>query len=263
MYDYLFKNLIMGFLPIIAVLVVLFIFFVRQVNEYERGVTFFLGKYHKTKNPGWRIIVPVFQSMRKVDMRVKAVDVPDQEAITKDNISVTINAVIYYKVRSAEKAILEVENYFWAVSQMAQTTMRNAVGEVTLDELLRNRDEIAKRIEMIVDKQSDPWGIQVESVELKDIVLPGDMKRTMAKEAEAERERRAVIIKAEGEVIAAENMAKAAKMLSEAPGALHLRTLQSVNDLSSDQSNTTIWMLPVEVLRAVEEVKDFMAGKKK
>ncbi len=249
-------------IPLLFVLVPILIATIRQVNEYERGVTFLLGKFHKAKKPGWRLVIPVFMSMRKVDMRVKAVDVPDQEAITKDNISVTINAVIYYKVRDAEKAVLAVEDFFWAVSQLAQTTMRNAVGEVTLDELLRNRDEIATRIEGIVDKQSDPWGIEVESVELKDIVLPGEMKRTMAKEAEAERERRAVIIKAEGEVIAAENMAKAASTLNASPGALHLRTLQSVNDLSSDQSNTTIWMLPIEVLRAVEEIGDFVRKKK-
>ena len=247
------ETLFFGF-PAFVVLIPILIASIKQVNEYERGVTFTLGKYTSTKHPGWRLIIPIFMSMQKVDMRVKAVDVPDQEAITKDNISVTINAVIYYKVSDAEKAVLAVENFFYAVSQLAQTTMRNAVGEVTLDELLRNRDQIASRIEGIVDTASDPWGIAVESVELKDIVLPADMKRTMAKEAEAERERRAVIIKAEGEVMAAENMTKAAKMLAEAPGALHLRTLQSVNDLSSDQSNTTIWMLPIEALRALESI---------
>lgn len=250
-----------GLFVVLAIIVLAIVLIsIRQVNEYERGVTFLLGKFHKTKAPGWRLVLPIFQSMRKIDMRVKAVDVPDQDAITKDNISITINAVIYYKVREAEKAVLAVENFFWAVSQLAQTTMRNAVGEVTLDDLLRNRDKIADRIEQIVDTQSDPWGIEIESVELKDVVLPSDMKRTMAKEAEAERERRAVIIKAEGEVIAAENMAKAASTLNSAPGALHLRTLQSVNDLSSDQSNTTIWMLPIEVLRAVEEFGEHLKG---
>lgn len=227
---------------------------IRQVNEYQRGVMFTLGKFSGVKNPGWRLAIPVFQKLVKVDLRTKVVDVPDQEAITKDNISIRINAVIYYKITDAGKSIIEVENFYFAVSQLAQTTMRNAVGEVTLDELLRNRDEIALKIKEIVDKASDPWGVLVESVELKDIGLPDNMKRTMAKEAEAEREKRAVIIKAQGEVEAAENMSKAAKMLSEAPGALHLRTLQSVNDLSSDQSNTTIWMLPVETLRAMENL---------
>jgi len=241
----------------VAVVVVIFLSTVlRQINEYERGIMFTTGKFSGVKKAGWRLVIPVFQRMMKVDMRVKVIDVPDQDAITKDNISIRINAVLYYKVMDPSKAILEVEHYGYAVSQLAQTTMRNAAGEATLDELLKNRDEVAVRIKEIVDKASDPWGIKVEAVELKDIGLPENMKRTMAKEAEAEREKRAVIIKAQGEVEAADNMAKAAKMLHSAPGALHLRTLQSVNDLSSDQSNTTIWMLPVEVLRAMESISD-------
>jgi regulator of protease activity HflC (stomatin/prohibitin superfamily) len=189
------------------------------------------------------------------------VDVPDQEAITEDNISITINAVIYYKVADAAKAILEVENFYYAISQLAQTTMRNAVGEVTLDMLLKNREDIATKIQTIVDKATDPWGIKVESVELKDVVLPQDLKRTMAKVAEADREKKAVIVKAEGEVIASENLRKAAETLARSPGALHLRTLQSVNDLSSDQSNTTVWMMPLEVLRAIEKVGDHFEKK--
>ena len=184
--------------------------------------------------PGWRIVIPIFQSYKKVDMRVKAVDVPDQKAITRDNISVVVNAVLYYKVEFAEKAIIEVEDYRHAVSQLAQTTMRNAVGEVTLDELLSSRDKIAQSIKTIIGKEAQGWGLQVNDVNLKDISLPEDMERTIAKQAEAERERRAVIIKAEGEVTAAKNMAKAAKLLGESDGALHLRTLQSINDLSSD-----------------------------
>jgi len=242
--------------PIIFIVGVVLLVSIRQINEYQRGVMFTLGKYSGTKGPGWRLVIPIFQQMRKVDIRTKAVDVPDQEAITKDNVSIHINAVIYYKVSEASKSIIAVENFYYAISQLAQTTMRNAVGEVSLDDLLKNRDEIAHRIQGIVDKASDPWGIKVESVELKDVVLPENLKRTMAKEAEAEREKRAVIIKAEGEVAAAENMSKAANMLNKAPGALHLRTLQSVNDLSSDQSNTTIWMLPIEVLRAAEAIAD-------
>ncbi|QQR84309.1 slipin family protein [Candidatus Peregrinibacteria bacterium] len=219
---------------------------------------FTMGKYTGMKQPGWRLVIPIFQRMAKVDLRTKVTDVPNQEAITKDNISVHINAVIYYKVSDASKAVLEVESFMYAVSQLAQTTMRNAVGEVTLDELLKGRDDVAKHIQVIVDKASDPWGIKVESVELKDIGLPEDLKRTMAKEAEAEREKRAVIIKAQGEVDAADNMAKAARMLGEAPGALHLRTLQTINDLSSDQSNTTIWMVPTEALRALEGLAERM-----
>jgi len=238
--------------------IILFIILIsiRQINQYQRGVMFSLGKYTGTKSPGWRIVWPIFQMMRKVDMRVKAVDVPDQEAITHDNISVRINAVIYYKVSDAAKAIIEVENFRHAVSQLAQTTMRNAAGEVSLDELLSNRDEVSKKIQVIIDRATDPWGIRVENVELKDVVLPEDMKRTIAKQAEAEREKRAVIIKAQGEVIAAENMAKAANTLNTAKGALHLRTLQTLNDLSSDQSNTVVFAIPLEILRAFEGLRE-------
>ncbi|MBT6068270.1 slipin family protein [Candidatus Peregrinibacteria bacterium] len=242
---------LLSFAPFLIILIVVMI---KQVNAYERGVMLTMGKYTGMKQPGWRIVIPVFQRIIKVDMRVQVVDVPDQEAITKDNVSVRINAVIYYKVSDAAKSFLEVQNYKWAVSQLAQTTMRNMVGEVTLDDLLKNRDEIADKIQIIVDKATDPWGILVEAVELKDVVLPENMKRTMAKEAEAEREKRAVIINAQGEVDASVNLTKAAKMLASAPGALHLRTLQSINDLSSDQSNTTIWMVPVEGLEALKGI---------
>ncbi|PIR80803.1 hypothetical protein COU24_01990, partial [Candidatus Kuenenbacteria bacterium CG10_big_fil_rev_8_21_14_0_10_39_14] len=216
---------------------------------------FTMGKYTATKDPGWRIVWPIFQSMKKVDIRVKAVDVPDQEAITKDNISIKVNAVIYYKISDAAKAVIEVQDFYYAVSQLAQTTMRNAVGEVDLDKLLSSRDEVSERIKIVVDKASDPWGIKVESVELKDINLPEDMKRVIGKQAEAEREKRAVIIKAEGEVIAADNMAKAAAILSSSQGALHLRTLQTINDVSSNQSNTLVFAVPLEVLRAFEGTK--------
>jgi regulator of protease activity HflC (stomatin/prohibitin superfamily) len=244
----------MNYFTLIPIIIALAIAVIKQVNQYERGVMFTLGKFTGIKEPGWRIVIPVFQSMHKVDMRVKAVDVPEQKAITKDNISVGVNAVIYYKVTDAGKAYLEVENFIYAMSQLAQTTMRNVVGEVELDELLAGREKISERIRSIVDEASDPWGVKVSNVELKDVVLPADMERTIAKQAEAEREKRAVIIKAEGEVIAAENMAKAATMLSTAPGALHLRTLQSLNDLSSDQSNTVVFATPIEVLRALEAI---------
>lgn len=243
------SSAVVFFIPGIIFLMVLLI---KQINEYERGVKFTLGKYTKTLEPGWKIIIPVFQSLRKVDMRVKTVDVPLQESISKDNISVKINAVIYYKVSHAEKAVLEVENFRFAVSQLAQTSMRNIVGEVSLDELLSDRETLSNKIRTIVDEATDPWGIKVINVELKDVIIPEDMKRTIAKQAEAERERRAVIIKAQGEVSAADNMAKAARTLSEVPGALHLRTLQSINDLSSDQSNTVIFAMPLEVLRSFE-----------
>jgi len=234
---------------VIAVLVVILLS-IKQINQYERGVRFTVGKFSGIMNPGWRLVFPIFQSYQKVDMRVKAVDVPDQNAITRDNVSVAVNAVIYYKVSSAEKAIIEVENFYYAVSQYAQTTMRNIVGEVTLDELLGGREKIADRIREIVDKETDAWGLQVNNVELKDIKLPENMERTIAKQAEAEREKRAVIITSEGELAASQNMAQAAKILSASDGALHLRTLQTINDISSDQSNTVIFTLPMEIVKA-------------
>ena len=242
---------------LIAVVVVV-LSFLREVKQYERGVVLTMGKFTGIRQPGWSIIIPVFQKMQKVDVRVKAVDVPDQKVITKDNVSATINAVIYYKVSDSRKAILEVENFFYAVSQLAQTTMRNIIGGAELDQVLSQRDELSQRIQVIVDKETEQWGITVVNVELKDFSLPEDMERTIAKQAEAERERRSVIIKAEGEVAAAENMAKAAHMLSASPGALHLRTLQSLNDLSSDQSNTVVFAVPLEILRAVESANGLM-----
>lgn len=237
---------------ILGVILFIVLISIKQINQYQKGVKFTLGKYTGLMDPGWKLVWPIFQSYIKVDLRVKAVDVPSQEAITRDNISVSVNAVIYYKVREADKAILEVENFFYAISQLAQTTMRNAVGRVDLDELLSQREKVSEDIRTVIDKASDPWGIQVDNVELKDITLPKGMKRVIGKQAEAEREKRAIIIKAEGEVLAASNMAKAAGMLAEKSGALHLRTLQSINDISSDQSNTIVFAMPLEVLRAFE-----------
>ncbi len=225
---------------------------IRQINQYERGIKFTLGKYTGIMEPGWRLVVPIFQSYQRVDIRTKAVDVPDQNAITRYNVPVRVNAVIYYKVSDASRAILEIENFQWAISQYAQTTMRNIVGEVTLDELLTSRDKIADRIREIVDRETDAWGLKVANVELKDVSLPETMERTIAKQAEAEREKRAVIITSEGELAASQNMAEAAKVLSEVPGALHLRTLQSINDISSDQSNTVVFTVPLEILKSLE-----------
>jgi regulator of protease activity HflC (stomatin/prohibitin superfamily) len=239
-------------ITILAIVLFIILISIRQINQYQKGIKFTLGKYTGTMNPGWRLVWPIFQSYRKVDLRVKAVDVPNQEAITKDNISVGVNAVIYYKIIEAEKAVLEVENFYYAISQLAQTTMRNAVGQVDLDDLLSQRDRVSENIRKIIDVASDPWGIKVQNVELKDIVLPEEMKRVIGKQAEAEREKRSMIIKAEGEVVAADNMARAANILNGAQGALHLRTLQSINDISSDQSNTIVFATPLEVLRAFE-----------
>jgi len=237
---------------IFILLIIVLLTSVKQVNEYERGVKFTMGKFSSVMAPGWKLVLPIFQSFKKVDIRTKAVDVPEQEAITRDNVSVKINAVIYYKVFDASKAVLAVENFRYAVSQLAQTTMRNAVGSVSLDELLGEREKISTEICAIIDKATDPWGIKVENVELKDISLPEEMKRVLAKAAEAEREKVAVITKAEGEVEASQNLAKAAAIMSTTPGALHLRTLSTLNDLSSDQSNTIIFAIPIEVLRAFE-----------
>jgi regulator of protease activity HflC (stomatin/prohibitin superfamily) len=238
------------FYTILGVAIFLVLSCLKQVNQWERGVVFTMGRYSYIMEPGWRLLIPIFQTFKKVDVRIKAVDVPDQKAITRDNVSVTVNAVIYYKVVDAAKAIIEVENFYYAISQYAQTTMRNIVGEVTLDELLAQRDKIADRIREIVEKETGDWGIQVNNVELKDVSLPESMERTIAKQAEAEREKRAVIINSEGELAAAENIANAAKILAASDGALHLRTLQSINDLSSDQSNTVVFVTPVEILKA-------------
>jgi len=251
----------MQLVPIIIGLIVLAVILIKQIDQYEKGLMFTLGKFTGEKQPGWRIVIPIIQKLQKVDIRVKAVDVPDQEVITRDNIPVSINAVVYYKVVDAEKAILEVENFYYAVSQLAQTSMRNSVGEKTLDELLQKRAEIAEQIKLELDAKTDPWGIDVQALELKDVIIPEQLKRTISKEAEAEREKRAVIIKADGDRIAADNLAAAAQKLNEVPGAMHLRTLQAVNDLSSDQSNTTIWMLPIEVLETIKSVGNMMGNK--
>ena len=239
---------------LIVLLIIVVCMSVRQVDEYERGIKFVCGKFSTILEPGWHIIWPVFNTMKKVDIRTKAVDVPEQEAITKDNVSVKINAVIYFKVFDASKAILAVESFQYAVSQLAQTTMRNAVGAVTLDELLSEREKISGEICAIIDKATDPWGIKVENVELKDVALPMEMKRVIAKVAEAEREKMSVITKAAGEVEASQNLAKAAEIMAMTPGAMHLRTLSTLNDLSSDQSNTIIFAVPVEVLEAFKGI---------
>lgn len=242
----------MQFIILIIVLIIL-LRSIRQIDEYERGVKFQFGKFYKIMQPGWRLVFPIIQSMKKIDIRTKAVDVPEQDAITKDNVSIRINAVLYYKIFDASKAIIAVEDYRYAVAQLAQTTMRNAVGAVSLDELLAERDKISTEICKIVDEATDPWGIKVENVELKDIALPEEMKRVIAKVAEAEREKAAVITKAAGEVEASQNLAKAAEIMSSTPGALHLRTLSTINDVSSDQSNTIIFAIPVEVLEAFKK----------
>ncbi|MCA9495398.1 MAG: slipin family protein [Nanoarchaeota archaeon] len=224
-----------------VILLILILSGIKQIMEYERGLKFTLGKFSGLMSPGINVVIPLFQSFERVDVRVKTVDVPKQDCITKDNVTVNVDAVAYYYVFDVKKSILDVEDFYYAVSQLSQTTMRDVVGEVTLDELLANRDEISNKIKNIIDKASDPWGLKVERVELKHIELPGDMQRVMAREAEAEREKRGIIIKSEGEVIAAKNLAHAAQIMAATPGAMQLRTLQTINDISSDPSQKFIF----------------------
>lgn len=238
--------------PLIVFLVIAFLACIVQVNQYERAIKFTMGRVTGMMEPGWRIRIPVFQFIKKVDIRLRTLDLPPQDAITQDNISVKVNAVIYFKIVDPKKAIIDVQNVEFAVFQLAQTTMRNVVGEVPLDDLLSKRSELSQRIEKMVDEQTLTWGVEVTGVELKDINLPESMIRTIGKQAEAERERRAVIINSEGEVAAAANLSKAARMLAETPGALHLRTLNSINDISSDASNTIVFTIPMEILKAID-----------
>lgn len=240
------------FFVLFVIVAVILLRSIREIKEFERGVLFSFGKFSRTMKPGWNIVLPIIQKLRIIDIRTKTVDVPEQEAITKDNVSVKINAVLYYKIFDASLSVITVQDYDYAVGQLAQTTMRNIVGTVTLDELLIDRENVSTKIQNIIDEATDPWGVKVENVELKDISLPEEMKRVLAKAAEAEREKAAVITKAVGEVEAAENLATAAKTLSSSPGALHIRTLATLNDISSDQSNTIIFAIPLEILRAFE-----------
>lgn len=235
----------------------------RIINQYERGVLFGFGKFSGIWEPGIHLQIPVYHSLVKVDTRIKTVDIPKQEVMTRDNVPVNINAVIYFRVSDPERAILNVENFVYATAKYGQAALRNVAGGATLDELLSKRQQIAEKLRGLVDVATDPWGISVTTIELQDIELPEDMKRVMAKQAEAEREKRAVVINSEGELIASENIAKAAKTLYSTPGSLHLRTLHSINDLSSDKSNTEIYAVPIELLRALERIGDVLKKVKK
>lgn len=243
----------MGFV-FFLIIIVMFVLVtgVRIINQYEKGIILTLGKFTGVRTPGLNIIIPIVQVMHKVDMRLATVDIPRQEVITKDNVTINVDAVVYFKVILAEKAILDVQNFRLATAQYAQAALRDVVGKVELDTLLSERDRISSEIKTIVDSATEPWGIDVVDVNIQNVELPADMKRVIAKQAEAEREKRSVITKAEGEVQAAANLASAAATLSGAPGALHLRTLSTINDISSDQSNTVVFAIPLEVLRAFE-----------
>lgn len=226
----------------------------RVINQYERGVVLTLGKYTSTRNPGLTWIFLGLQHVLKVDIRVQAVDIPQQEAITKDNVPAGINAVVYFKVEKAEDAILKVQKYSYAIAQYAMAALRDVIGSVELDELLTAREKIATEIKTIIDASTAEWGIDVSAIKIQDIEIPADMKRAMAKQAESERERRAIIIKAQGEIQAAENISKAASILKSVPGGLSLRTLQTIEKLQPDPSKMIVFALPTEIMEGVEAI---------
>ena len=239
----------MGFL-IVLIIIIGFILAtgVRIVNQYERGVILTLGKFTGMRNPGFNIIIPVIQTMRKVDIRSTPIDVPKQEVITKDNVTVGVDAVVYFRVVDAQKATLETTNYVYATSQFAQAALRDVTGNVELDDLLGQREQISQKIKEIVDRQTDQWGIDVENVKVQNIELPQDMKRAMAKQAEAERERRSKVIAAEGEFQASQKLADAAKILAAEPSALTLRYLQTLREIATENNSTTIFPVPIDLL---------------
>jgi len=227
---------------------IVLLYSLKIIKQYERGVLFTLGKFSGVLNPGLRIIIPIIQTWERIDLRVKTVDVASQEAVSKDNVSLKVNAVLYYKIEKAEKSVLEVEHYAYAVAQLAQTTMRNIVGEFELDEILQKRDEISKKIQNIVDKDTDPWGIKVIKIEIKDINLPDTMKRAMAHQAESERDRRSRIILAAGEAQAAKKLAEAGSVIAKDPVALQLRLFQTMSDISAEKNSTIIVPVPIELM---------------
>lgn len=238
------------FYILFVVLVVLFLVSaIKILREYERGVIFRLGRVIKTKGPGLIILIPVIDKMVKVSLRLVTMDVPAQDVITRDNVSVKVNAVVYFRVMEPTKATVEVENYLFATSQLAQTTLRSVCGQVELDELLSERDKINTELQSILDKHTDPWGIKVSTVELKHIDLPQEMQRAMARQAEAERERRAKVINAEGEFQAANRLAEAAAIIQQHPEALQLRYLQTIREISSEGNTTTFFPLPIDLFK--------------
>ena len=245
----------MGFL-LVPILIAIFwaIIGLRIVNQYQRGVILTLGKYTSTRVAGLHWIFVGVQRMIKVDLRIDTVDIPQQEVITKDNVTVGINAVVYFRVDSAEKAVLEIQDYRRAVALYAQATLRDVIGGVELDTLLSERDQIAEEIKKIVDVATDPWGLDVGTIKIQDIELPADMKRVMAKQAESERERRAIIIRAEGEFSASEKLAQAARVLSSAPGGLSMRSLQTIEKINPDPSKTVIFALPLEIFEGLKSL---------
>jgi regulator of protease activity HflC (stomatin/prohibitin superfamily) len=236
-------------IPALAVAVVYSFLSLRVLRQYERGVAFFLGKFWGTKGPGLIFLPAGFASQKRVSLRIVALDIPPQDVITRDNVSVKVNAVLYMRVSDPEKAVIEIEDYLYATSQLAQTTLRSVLGEVELDELLSDREKINAVLKKIIDERTDAWGIQVSAVEVKDVDLPDQMKRAMARQAEAERERRAKVIAAQGELQASEALAQAARTLATEPSAIQLRYLQTVIEIAAENNSTTIFPIPIELFR--------------
>lgn len=244
-------------------IVLLFAFYIitrgiRLIYQYERGVVFTLGKYGGVREPGLTLILPIIQGLRKVDMRIKTADIPRQEVMTKDNIPMLVNAVVYFKVVDPEAVIIKIEDHVFAVRQYTQAALRDVIGNSEMDAVLTEREQIADSIKTIVDTETSGWGVDVESIKIQEVELPAEMKRAMAKQAEAERERRAMIIASQGELTASENLSKAAEVLAQSPGALHLRTLQTIRDIASDPSEKIVLFMPSDL----GEVASKLAGKK-
>lgn len=244
----------------LAILFLLYVLWsgVKLIYQYERGVVFTLGKYGGVREPGLTLIVPIIQGMRKVDMRIKTADIPRQEVMTKDNIPMLVNAVVYFKVVDPEAVIIKIEDHVFAVRQYTQAALRDVIGNSEMDAVLTEREQIAEAIKTIVDAETSGWGVDVESIKIQEVELPAEMKRAMAKQAEAERERRAMIIASQGELTASENLSKAANTLAQSPGALHLRTLQTIRDIASDPSEKIVLFMPSDL----GEVAAQLAGKK-
>ena len=241
-----------GFLIFILIVVGIFILSgIKIINQYERGVVLTLGRFSGIRQPGLRIVIPIIQRLIRVDIRSTPIDVPKQEVITRDNVTVGVDAVVYFRVIDAPKAVLETTNYIYATSQFAQAALRDVTGNVEMDDLLAKREEISQQIKEIVDRQTDQWGIDVENVKIQNIELPQDMKRAMAKQAEAERERRAVIITAEGEKAAAQAVADAAALLTKVPGGINIRTLQTLEKIAVEPSQKTLFVLPADLIDTV------------
>lgn len=245
-----------GLVVILAAVIMVIASAIRILFEYERGVVFRFGRFLTVKGPGLRFIIPVVDKMKKVSLRTVAMDVPPQDVITKDNVSIKVNAVLYFRVLKPEKALIEVENYLYATSQLAQTSLRSILGQSELDELLIHRDEINANLQTILDRQTDPWGVKISNVEIKHVDLPVEMQRAMARQAEAERERRSKVIHAQGELQASSTLAEAAGNISAQPGALQLRFLQTLTEVATEKNSTIIFPLPMDMIRPFLEPKE-------